>query len=1459
MASSIRIHGGKTLGTSPEAKGPTPAPQALLTRLSQLPAGAARDEVAAQLEKLLPAQKKQLDDALQTFDSKQREKLIAACTTGKTPQLAALFKSTVRAVDDAEFRRRVGSRKELIAAHESGKALAKSMDRLDIIADKAVAAFDPLTGDVLVDVDRLAGKDVDAVLEHELAHRKLHQLTPDQRSAIVKAFTSSPLWPKLRDGVEASDPAVVNMTPSRLVDELLAIVTGEPKHPLAALARPILQSKALEPLRNVKTTNNAYVDTSHELELDAWVETDGPDASANWSRLNDTQKHALRDAETNAIKNSSAQHTALLQRVQRLGFSAADLDQALQYLSTKAQITVNFQPDKMTGAGAPLIDRLTAEDEYRNQFETKISGGSLAPTEGSMRDGWERTIFRGDYHTHSLIPAERPKYGSLNAEENARGGATHYGNSFLVLKDGVKNRLTLTPYDSSVMNADLVGTMSHLENVLVNSYLPDGKLTEIMNKALGRSGAAGDFSSNYIEVQVHGPIDLKTDTARVVANAMYKGNATYEPKLREFAKKLGVELEWTNGTIIYDDNSVPVNFSFAGIGNVMAPAAPKDFTAVHYGDSVAYVPAVAGAALPDALPRGFVAVTHPAFGKVAVPERFAPGGKLSEDVLFGEPAAGLAAPIAPAGKAYQVPNPTGYGALFLDGPQVPAGYTAVSLSLAGGAGFAFVPVATDTPAPETPFGFAAVKHPKAGSILVPKKFAAGDALAPGVVFGTQLAGLAAPVVSLAPPPPVNYSLTHIYGPAYGATNVVAPPAPPDYTAVRYGDTVAFVPSKAGAAVPEEAPAGYVPFKHPTAGLTFVPAKYMIGGTRAKDTGFGVVANGLAAPAVTLAQLYSFSAGYPTEAPVPPPGYTVLRVGASNTVAFAPAVKDAPVPAEAPDGYAAVKDPEAGTVFVPLALASGDKLAEGNVYGETAKDMPAPLVALAPPPPVTVSLPHPSGPAYGRYNLAVPPAPEGFTIVGYQNSVAYVPAKADAPLPKKPPNGFTAVAHPEAGTVFIPTALVSGGELNPAIPFGGTATGYAEPVVAVAPPPPITVNLQHPSGAAYGRYNITVPPAPDGFTIVGYSNNVAYVKTRADAPDPKKPPFGYVAVKHPEAGTVYILAGMVSGTELNPSIPFGPTAASMPEPFVAVAPPPPVTVQIPNPAGPAYGASNYSVPPAPDGYTIVGYANNVAYVPTKAGVAEPKKPPFGYVPVTDPDAGLIYVPAGLVVTTPAGPELNPAYAFGKVASGYAAPVVDLSPPPNINVTVENPAGPAYGKISANVPPAPDGYTIVGYSNTVAYVPKTEGVGEVKRPPVGYVAAKHPGIGTVYVPAGYAPGGVLNPGYAFGKAADGFAAPAVSIAVPPPQVFQFGGVNINAYPPPPGFTVALYAGNQAAYVRASTDAKLSYIPPNYVVVNDPTLGEIMLPQNFAPGGARYAGYFFTTVATGQPAAFMDINGK
>jgi hypothetical protein len=270
-----------------------------------------------------------------------------------------------------------------------------------------------------------------------------------------------------------------------------------------------------------------------------------PDVSGDLTRLADCQRTVLQKMEEHSKPLSDGAHAALLARVQRLGYSEADLTKTLEYIRTKAPLNVNFQPDKLTSSGKPLVDSFLGDASYRNQYETKISSGRLDPVLGGQRDGWEKNLFLGIYHSVPFNPAERPKYGTMNPARNATGGANnHYGDCHFVLKPGIRDRATFTPFDSGARDASVVGTADHFEHIL-NQYQPDGNIKAIMDVALGRADHRTVQTYPYIEAQIHGPLDFAKDVAEVVVDVRYKGTA-YEAKLREFCSKNNLPLHWND-------------------------------------------------------------------------------------------------------------------------------------------------------------------------------------------------------------------------------------------------------------------------------------------------------------------------------------------------------------------------------------------------------------------------------------------------------------------------------------------------------------------------------------------------------------------------------------------------------------------------------------------------------------------------------------------------------------------------------------------------------------------------------------------------------------------------------------------------------------------------------------------------------------------------------------------------
>jgi hypothetical protein len=270
--------------------------------------------------------------------------------------------------------------------------------------------------------------------------------------------------------------------------------------------------------------------------------------SGELARLDAVQRQVLAKMDANAAPLSDAAHAQLLARVERLGFSEADLEKALDYLGTKAPVTVAFVPDKETSDGTRLVDALARDGRWRNQFETGTSEGKLAPGAGGERDRWEKKLFMGLYQQQGLIPAQRPKYGTLDAAKNPTDGTMpQYGDAYFVLKPAVHARATFTPYDSAGHGPEIVGTAGHLEHVLNDwaKYAPATALAAVMNVALGKIDHAATPAEPYIETQIHGPLELSRDVESLVASSRYRGTP-YEAKLRALAQRYGIPLTWND-------------------------------------------------------------------------------------------------------------------------------------------------------------------------------------------------------------------------------------------------------------------------------------------------------------------------------------------------------------------------------------------------------------------------------------------------------------------------------------------------------------------------------------------------------------------------------------------------------------------------------------------------------------------------------------------------------------------------------------------------------------------------------------------------------------------------------------------------------------------------------------------------------------------------------------------------
>nr|WP_245811979.1 DUF3626 domain-containing protein [Actinophytocola xinjiangensis] len=185
------------------------------------------------------------------------------------------------------------------------------------------------------------------------------------------------------------------------------------------------------------------------------------------------------------------------------------------------RVTVHFHPDRLL-AGETVLERLAHDGVYRSQFETGTSNGGLTAHPGGDRWRWESRIFTGAYDDSP--PAGRPKYGALNFRRRRVGAAPRFGSAHLRLAAHTLARTTFC-YPDSVFEPTHFGVASRLSTLVT---LADTDTHDPLD--------------DYIEAQVHGPLDLATDVEAVVLDPSYRGTP-----VDTVAHTLPCPIEWHGG------------------------------------------------------------------------------------------------------------------------------------------------------------------------------------------------------------------------------------------------------------------------------------------------------------------------------------------------------------------------------------------------------------------------------------------------------------------------------------------------------------------------------------------------------------------------------------------------------------------------------------------------------------------------------------------------------------------------------------------------------------------------------------------------------------------------------------------------------------------------------------------------------------------------------------------------
>lgn len=294
--------------------------------------------------------------------------------------------------------------------------------------------------------------------------------------------------------------------------------------------------KNMENKKELKKMLEAEAKLKLELETEKNKKEKQEEIQKNIQRsikFTDCQKKSLKYAiKKSKIMTHNTKHM-LLEKIIALKHNPEDLQTLMDY-ADKLNV-IMFLPL----FSANLIDKFNEDCRLKNLFEVNTGRGC---TDKNTRAKWETTLFNGLYD--KAEPSERVKYGSLNIDSNPDGviSTKGYGDSYVILKQETKFRVTLVYGDSSGVRSHLyIGTPKYLGNIL--NYIPDDLLDTAVKVAKGQN--INYKSYQYIEAQIHGELRMDRDIdSLVIKHANYVG--TRGEDVVKMCTKFGINLVVSN-------------------------------------------------------------------------------------------------------------------------------------------------------------------------------------------------------------------------------------------------------------------------------------------------------------------------------------------------------------------------------------------------------------------------------------------------------------------------------------------------------------------------------------------------------------------------------------------------------------------------------------------------------------------------------------------------------------------------------------------------------------------------------------------------------------------------------------------------------------------------------------------------------------------------------------------------
>lgn len=307
--------------------------------------------------------------------------------------------------------------------------------------------------------------------------------------------------------------------------------------------------------------------------------------------LTRAQRAAWRHVEEAVHSRQADARVRVTNILRSTGCTRAMFDAATESVRHYARVVLHFHPDRIGVKPITVAEALLEEGQYRSQFETGLSAGSLTAFPDGARDAWERALFGGAYHDPASSIGDRPKYGALELIRYPDGPWPRFGSCYFVLHKDVSRRTSFTFSGSEQADAsERLGTINQLEGVLapllaevasgegakvpwppfvaptlgVENLTVSGLLERlsrdlVLPRAAPSSGSAGRVLDTGIEAQVQGPIDIERDVERVVIDPAFAGTQTGDC-LKELCRKYAIHSTGMSGSA-WRCATCPTNFA----------------------------------------------------------------------------------------------------------------------------------------------------------------------------------------------------------------------------------------------------------------------------------------------------------------------------------------------------------------------------------------------------------------------------------------------------------------------------------------------------------------------------------------------------------------------------------------------------------------------------------------------------------------------------------------------------------------------------------------------------------------------------------------------------------------------------------------------------------------------------------------------------------------------------------